>query len=197
MWWPTGGILQGPEPGFNDISQDLLTKDGFTIGNAADKAILTSPWNKLNASQLSILAARGIGLPYAGYDTNQTVSRIIRAFPQYNNAVFASAAPLGKTWYEISPNSLLVLQPAVERHISEWLWNPVLQTILEQPTWLVLGVLGAAAGDQCAATGPPPARGRRISRINGTSTRKIPPSTTGPGTTVLTVTRSHASACAI
>jgi hypothetical protein len=100
VWWPTGGILQGPEPGFNDISQDLLTKDGFTIGNAADKAILTSPWNKLNASQLSILAARGIGLPYAGYDTNQTVSRIIRAFPQYNNAVFASAAPLGKTWYD-------------------------------------------------------------------------------------------------
>src|SRR3954451_11540936 len=34
----------------------------------------------------------------------------------------------------------------------------------------------AAAGDQCAAAGPAPARGRRIIRISGTSTRKIPPS---------------------
>jgi hypothetical protein len=24
-----------------------------------------------------------------------------------------------------------------------WLWDPVMQTLLEQPTWLVLGVLGA------------------------------------------------------
>jgi hypothetical protein len=113
-WWPTGGILQGPAPGFNDISQDLLTKDGFTIGNAADKAILTSPWNKLNPSQLSTLASRGIGLPYPGYDTNQTVSRIIRAFPQYNNAVFASAAPLGKTWYD-------ALQLVVTKRVSHGL----------------------------------------------------------------------------
>jgi hypothetical protein len=57
------------------------------------------------------------------------------------NAIFVTK--LGKTWYEISPNSLLLLQPAVERHISEWLWNPVLQTVLEQPTWLVLGLVGS------------------------------------------------------
>ena len=50
---------------------------------------------------------------------------------------------LGKTWYDISPNSLVLLQPAVERHVGRWLWNPVIQTILERPTWLVLGVLGA------------------------------------------------------
>ena len=38
---------------------------------------------------------------------------------------------------------LLLLQPAVERHVAEWLWNPVIQTVLEQPTWLVLGMIGA------------------------------------------------------
>ncbi len=27
--------------------------------------------------------------------------------------------------------------------MAEWLWNPVIQTILEQPTWLVLGMIGA------------------------------------------------------
>jgi hypothetical protein len=50
---------------------------------------------------------------------------------------------LAKTWYDISPNSLVLLQPAVERHVGRWLWNPVIQTVLERPTWLVLGVLGA------------------------------------------------------
>ena len=57
------------------------------------------------------------------------------------NTIFVTK--LGKTWYEISPNSLLLLQPAIERHVSQWLWNPVVQTVLEQPTWLVLGVLGS------------------------------------------------------
>ena len=48
---------------------------------------------------------------------------------------------LSNTWYEISPSTLIRLQPALEHRPSEWLWNSVVQTILEQPTWLVLGVL--------------------------------------------------------
>jgi hypothetical protein len=54
-----------------------------------------------------------------------------------------SFTQLGKTWYDLSPNSLQLLQPAIERHVAVWLWNPVIQTVLEQPTWLVLGVLGS------------------------------------------------------
>jgi len=49
---------------------------------------------------------------------------------------------LANTWYEISPGSLLWVQPTIQRHASD-LWNPVAQTILEQPTWLVLGVVGS------------------------------------------------------
>jgi hypothetical protein len=45
-------------------------------------------------------------------------------------------------WYNFHPNSLQSLQPAIEKHVV-WLWNPVIQSILEQPTWLVLGVAGA------------------------------------------------------
>ncbi len=50
---------------------------------------------------------------------------------------------LGEAWYAVNPNSLLLLQPAIERHVAVWLWDPVVQTVLEQPTWLALGVLGA------------------------------------------------------
>ena len=47
---------------------------------------------------------------------------------------------LSLTWAEIHQNSLLSLQTAVEKKLA-WLW-PVIQTVLEQPTWLVLGTLG-------------------------------------------------------
>jgi hypothetical protein len=30
----------------------------------------------------------------------------------------------------------------VERHVAEWLWNPVIITVLEQPVWLVFGIIG-------------------------------------------------------
>jgi hypothetical protein len=49
--------------------------------------------------------------------------------------------PLGFIWSNINQNSLLLLQPAIERH-AEWLWNPVILSVLTAPTWLVLGVLG-------------------------------------------------------
>lgn len=51
--------------------------------------------------------------------------------------------PLGETWFAINQNSLLLLQPAIERHVAVWLWDPVMVTLLQQPTWAVLGVLGA------------------------------------------------------
>ena len=57
------------------------------------------------------------------------------------NAIYFTQ--LGKTWYELSPNSLQLLQPAIEHNVAVWLWNPVIQTVLEQPTWLVLGVTGS------------------------------------------------------
>ncbi|MEX0841454.1 MAG: hypothetical protein WD039_04110 [Xanthobacteraceae bacterium] len=46
-----------------------------------------------------------------------------------------------QTWMDIHQQSLQALQALVEQNAA-WLWNPVLQTIFEQPTWLVLGTLG-------------------------------------------------------
>jgi hypothetical protein len=51
-------------------------------------------------------------------------------------------APLGQRWFELHKNSLLLVQPAIERHIAVWLWPPF-QWVLTQPAWLVPGVLGA------------------------------------------------------
>jgi hypothetical protein len=43
-------------------------------------------------------------------------------------------------WSAIDQASLLALQ---KQHVAMWLWDPVLQALLEQPAWLVLVVLGA------------------------------------------------------
>jgi hypothetical protein len=51
--------------------------------------------------------------------------------------------PLGQMWNNIHANSLLLLQPAIERHVAPWLWDPVVLSILTAPAWLVLGILGA------------------------------------------------------
>ncbi len=40
-------------------------------------------------------------------------------------------AALGEWWAWIHRDSLLLLQPAVERHISPALWDPGIQTVLE------------------------------------------------------------------
>jgi hypothetical protein len=56
------------------------------------------------------------------------------------NAVIVTKT--GELWFNIHQNSLQLLQPAIERYVGDWLWQSVIQPfILEQPAWLVLGVL--------------------------------------------------------
>src|SRR5262245_54777479 len=57
------------------------------------------------------------------------------------NAV--SFTPLGQIWANIHSTSLQLLQPAIERHIAVWLWDPIVLSVLTAPAWLVFGILGA------------------------------------------------------
>jgi hypothetical protein len=50
---------------------------------------------------------------------------------------------VGDLWYPVHPTSLQLLQPAIERHVSQWLWDPVVLSVLTAPAWLVFGVIGA------------------------------------------------------
>jgi hypothetical protein len=46
-------------------------------------------------------------------------------------------------WNAVNPASLQLLQPAIERHGAQWLWDPVFLSVLTAPAFLVLAVLGA------------------------------------------------------
>lgn len=50
---------------------------------------------------------------------------------------------VGDVWSNVHQNSLLLLQPAIERHVAVWLWDPVVLTVLTAPSWLVLAIIGA------------------------------------------------------
>jgi hypothetical protein len=51
--------------------------------------------------------------------------------------------PLGQIWNNVHSSSLQLLQPAIERHISPFLWDPIVLNILTAPAWLVFGIIGA------------------------------------------------------
>ncbi len=47
---------------------------------------------------------------------------------------------LGEWWARVHRDSLLLLQPAVERHISPKIWDPGIQTLLEWPAVLEFAI---------------------------------------------------------
>ena len=49
---------------------------------------------------------------------------------------------LGNLWAAIHRDSLLLLQPAIERHVAVWLWEWVVFPLLEAPAVVVFAVPG-------------------------------------------------------
>jgi hypothetical protein len=49
----------------------------------------------------------------------------------------------GQTWDNLSQESKPVVKAFVDRHAPPWVWTSGVQMVLDQPTWVVLGVAGA------------------------------------------------------
>ena len=50
---------------------------------------------------------------------------------------------VGDIWNWFGSTSLQLLQAGIERHVAEWLWNPVILSVLTAPACLVFAILGA------------------------------------------------------
>jgi hypothetical protein len=61
------------------------------------------------------------------------------------NAVFITK--LGDGWTNIHSTSLQLFEAGISRHVEpyvgQWLWDPVMLSILTAPTWVVLGIIGS------------------------------------------------------
>ena len=53
---------------------------------------------------------------------------------------------LGELWFELSPGTLNLSQAVVQRYVSPYLWDPVIQTLLTWPAVASLFLLAAAFG---------------------------------------------------
>ncbi len=52
------------------------------------------------------------------------------------------ATPLGEHWFKLDAPSLNTAQAVIERYVSPALWDPVILSILQVPSWIFFGVLG-------------------------------------------------------
>ena len=57
-------------------------------------------------------------------------------------ALHGALRDVGSWWFQLHRNSLQLLQPALERHVAVWLWDPVMLTVLQWPLAAVLGTAG-------------------------------------------------------
>ena len=53
------------------------------------------------------------------------------------------AKPLGKLWFDHDKDSLLLLQPAIERYLHPWLWGAIVQPLLERTPLVTAGAFAA------------------------------------------------------
>jgi hypothetical protein len=51
---------------------------------------------------------------------------------------------VGELWFRFSPDTYQVVEPAISRHVSAFLWDPVLLTVMTAPAAPLF--LGLAAG---------------------------------------------------
>lgn len=77
---------------------------------------------------LWILAA---GFIFLIYDGTKSIA---------DKAIYITKA--GDVWTAINQTSYQALQPALVDRGLGFVWDPVLVKVLEQPTWLVLGIVG-------------------------------------------------------
>jgi hypothetical protein len=49
---------------------------------------------------------------------------------------------LGQLWTDIHTSSMQAAQAKVQASLPAQVWDPVITTVLEQPSWLVFGVIG-------------------------------------------------------
>lgn len=69
----------------------------------------------------------------------------------WDMAVHGGMRDLGAWWFALHPSSLQLAQPAIERHVWPFLWDPVMLSLLTAPAgalglggWAALWVLGRA-----------------------------------------------------
>lgn len=71
----------------------------------------------------------------------------------------------GDVWYRIDRSSLAGAQFGIQRNIADWLWDPVIATLLHVPAWAFLGLSGVLLVVACRRPHDRRSRHRGLGRI--------------------------------
>ncbi|MEI9814529.1 MAG: hypothetical protein WDO18_18635 [Acidobacteriota bacterium] len=90
VWWNSTYLVS---PNAQQVG--TLSKLGFDVTNANDRAILGAPVMSSGAAQKGF-----VGLPYPGFPTTASLAQALRPFPQFTNITNIKWVPTGKNWYD-------------------------------------------------------------------------------------------------
>jgi hypothetical protein len=89
VWWP------GPLGYVNQVGPGTFAAYGLSpYSNPADNALLGQ-----TLGSAGVIAKGGIGVPYAGYATSNTLLNALRPYPQFSS-IAVQNSPTGQTWYD-------------------------------------------------------------------------------------------------
>ena len=74
------------------------------------------------------------------------VAFLADATPWLNGTTGFEATSLATHWKDVAPASLERAQASVVRNAPDWVWSPLITSLLGLPTFLLFGVLAALAG---------------------------------------------------
>ncbi|UOM32550.1 hypothetical protein [Acuticoccus sp. I52.16.1] len=89
---------------------------------------------------------RLLSLPFQVLGYACFLGAFVTGFISIWNMVKDEAAPgmqLGELWFRLSPETLQLAQPAVQRYLHPAIWDPGVLTFLLLPSWFALILLAA------------------------------------------------------
>lgn len=124
-----------------DAINELLADD--SLDNPGDADSVPVGTAKRIVSQVFFIV--GVGMLTGAFIAGVAEAVISRTASEYG--WFISARDL---WHELRPESLLMAQFLVKKHLAYWLWNPVIVGLLGIPAWLLLGGPGMVLVWKCS-----------------------------------------------
>jgi hypothetical protein len=115
----------------------LLTQPGFERDPAI--AYVKTRYNLAASAMLFVLRILGVWFLLLAM-----VAAVVDGTKSLAGGGQLVVTPLGDQWLALSPTSLQAAKAAIVTNVAPALWDPVIATILQAPTWLVFGLIGGA-----------------------------------------------------
>lgn len=75
-----------------------------------------------------------------------TVALVADLTPSLSDGSGFSSTSLSRHWAKLAPSSLQAAKASLSKATAPWVWDEVVASVIDLPTWLLFGVLGLVCG---------------------------------------------------